>query len=588
MSTGQPYSSVPSANTMVANVSKVAERIRAVLRNQVASQVCSITSDGWTSGKRGNGDHYLSLTLHWIDEESQIHSAVAAAAYVPDRATAPTLEKALTQALNVYGIQPAGMHALASDRGTNIVAISRLMGIERANCTCHLLDSVTKKAIAEAGSAGMLEQLKMVQELVKGICGSSVLRRILRQTQERAGLTPEYSNGRRLAMVAKTRWSTHYRTVAVFLANFGAISDTYTARKTLPDGQSAANTALYTMMAHVNVPILRDFLQLTAPATIATSYAQGVHYVTSSSSIPMVRGIEHTVKALVARYRKTHDDAGNVKQGEVDTHPGLGVDEKLHTLHGYHFARELLAQLHSRFYAGEGTTSEHIEYSRLFAFPTLLDPAFSASAWTNQNAREAMIGELKKEVELHRARTRVAQGGDPSPAPHASLACLAIYDIPESLRPAGPGRPPAADEVNIFMGLAQEAREKASSSAKPFTSEWWKARPVHHGRGDAGCRPLQGQVSHHRVLASSQAPVAHPLPDLPGVLRHAGWWWTVRVTVLGDGAPALAAAHGDEHQACRGLDPRKDLLPMSARRESPEHGSQARAAYRGAGVLPAS
>jgi len=82
---------------------------------------------------------------------------------------------------------------------------------------------------------------------------------------------------------------------------------------------------------------------------------------------------------------------------------------------------------------------------------------------------------VKKEVELRRARTRVPQGGDPSPAPHASLACLAIYDIPESPRPAGPGRPPAADEVNIFMGLAQEAREKASSSAKAFTSEWWKA-----------------------------------------------------------------------------------------------------------------
>ena len=205
-----------------------------------------------------------------------------------------------------------------------------------------------------------------------------------------------------------------------------------------------------------------------------------------------------------------------------------------------------------------------------------------------------MIGELKKEVELRRARTRVAQGGDPSPAPHASLACLAIYDIPESPRPAGPGRPPAADEVNIFMGLAQEAREKSSSSAKAFTSEWWKATARAEGEPSTTdvVTPVVVPFKDRSRITEFWRLHKHQLPILFQILREycampaGGGPSESQFSVMR--APALAAAHGDEHQACRGLDPRKDLLPMSARRESPEHGSQARAAYRGAGVLPAS
>jgi hypothetical protein len=76
-------------------------------------------------------DHYLSLTLHWIDEEGNLHSAVSAAAHLKERANAEALERTLTNALGVFDLRPKDVHVLASDRGSNIVVGKRLKHSQR-------------------------------------------------------------------------------------------------------------------------------------------------------------------------------------------------------------------------------------------------------------------------------------------------------------------------------------------------------------------------------------------------------------------------------------------------------------------------
>ena len=269
-------------------------------------------------------------------------------------------------------------------------------------------------------------------------------------------------------MVAKTRWSSHYRVVALFLANRGSIE--HALRDWWDEEKTVANQTNFNGATNIDADALFDFLLLTAPVAVVTSYAQGVSYVTSSSSIPLVGNIYRKVEALRERYLLSHDSDGAAADGVDIAGPWLAQDEFLRTYAGFRMAVELQAALAARFFSGEGPQSDNIEHSPLFAFPTLLDPAFNQYAWRDPAAYVRMVGELKGALKCRvDARASVSTSRTVVPAT-ATSSGMAMFGGAARLAFAAPppvalGRPTdSPNEYDTFLNLAQVSQAAAMGS----------------------------------------------------------------------------------------------------------------------------
>jgi len=453
---------VISATTLKERMASLYHRVVALYSAMIAGEDVSITSDMWTSGRRGTGDHYCSLTLHWINGEGLLNHLVAGAYHLEGQATGQRIEVALQEMLGRYGRTPGEVHAIASDRGSNIIRASTLAGIERASCTCHLLDTVVKDSLRDPSSEAMLKTLETMRTIVKAINGSSTLRDIFAESQAKVGLGPELSNGNKLLLTAKTRWSSHYRVVCLFLANREAIMQTLTSMHI----KRQVHDDLYKRcMNSVDVHLLYDFALLTAPVTLVTTYAQGANYVTSSASIPLVSTIAGHLAKLIAHWKKTRLSDGKLNPAEVDAVAG----DKLTTAAGLQYAVNLQAALSRRFHGGH-----HIEDCRLFGFPTLLDPAYGEKVWTSKEKRASMVSALRTEI-ARLERLQLPPDVDNGELDHDELArqvhldpALALLD--DAVPSAAPsvGRPRKASEWDMYLEEAAEHRLVLNDATRTF------------------------------------------------------------------------------------------------------------------------
>lgn len=96
----------------------------------------SITTDLWSSRTT---EPYISLTVHFVDDESVLKSCCLQTSYFPDDHTGQNIAAGLIEALAAWDLCEDGLVAVTTDNGTNIVKAVAFNHWTRFQCFGHRL-----------------------------------------------------------------------------------------------------------------------------------------------------------------------------------------------------------------------------------------------------------------------------------------------------------------------------------------------------------------------------------------------------------------------------------------------------------------
>lgn len=94
------------------------------------------TTDLWSSR---TSEPYMSLTIHFIDEEWALHSKCLQTAYFPEDHTGEIISQGLEDALKSWGLREDRQVCITTDNGANVVKAVSLKGWSRLQCFGHRL-----------------------------------------------------------------------------------------------------------------------------------------------------------------------------------------------------------------------------------------------------------------------------------------------------------------------------------------------------------------------------------------------------------------------------------------------------------------
>lgn len=113
------------------------EECREKLENNLRNvKYFATTSDLWSSR---TSEPYMSLTIHYIDEEWCLQSRCLQTAYFPEDHTAEILSAGLEDALASWGLSEDRQVCITTDNGANIVKAVSLKNWTRLQCFGHRL-----------------------------------------------------------------------------------------------------------------------------------------------------------------------------------------------------------------------------------------------------------------------------------------------------------------------------------------------------------------------------------------------------------------------------------------------------------------
>ena len=112
---------------------------RDFIANELEGETVTLTTDLWTSV---SNDHYLAVTAHFIDDTWSLRSRILGAHPVTAvSATAAVVQASMSSVLSRYRLSLDDIHALAADRGSNIVKMVQDANVDKIDCLCHKLDN---------------------------------------------------------------------------------------------------------------------------------------------------------------------------------------------------------------------------------------------------------------------------------------------------------------------------------------------------------------------------------------------------------------------------------------------------------------
>ena len=129
------------------------EKIKGILKN--VSDL-SITTDLWSSNQQ---ESYISITVHWLDENMKMQNAVITTEEMPETPSGVNLKDSILNCLRTYGIEKKVVVTVA-DNGSNVVSVLESLVPSRLSCFAHSLQ------------LGIKAGLSKVQR-VKSLCASA-------------------------------------------------------------------------------------------------------------------------------------------------------------------------------------------------------------------------------------------------------------------------------------------------------------------------------------------------------------------------------------------------------------------------------
>ncbi|XP_053506474.1 E3 SUMO-protein ligase ZBED1-like [Ictalurus furcatus] len=133
---GRKYFSSTAIPTLY---SEVRERVQEQLKS---GSYFATTADLWSSR---TSEPYLSLTVHFIDQDWKLVSLCLQTVYFPEDHTGEAIAAGLTDALASWGLSEERQVCITTDSGTNIIKAVELNRWRRLQCFGHRLNSAIGK-----------------------------------------------------------------------------------------------------------------------------------------------------------------------------------------------------------------------------------------------------------------------------------------------------------------------------------------------------------------------------------------------------------------------------------------------------------
>lgn len=155
-----PGYKLPSRKTLSENLmSNVHNQIMGEVRTKVQSATAlSLSTDGWTS--RGN-DSYIAVVSHFVNEETELQSALLGCINYNERHTGQNLCDFLKEVMLEWQISHQ-IAAIVSDNAANILSAVRLGEWWLISCFAHSLNLIVQDATKEI--AEVISKVKNIVE----------------------------------------------------------------------------------------------------------------------------------------------------------------------------------------------------------------------------------------------------------------------------------------------------------------------------------------------------------------------------------------------------------------------------------------
>lgn len=143
---------------------KVQHHIReSIMQND--NECFSLTTDIWTSP---SADSFMSLTVHWINENFEQKIAVLRCVPYNKSHTAQNLSSTIKGIANDWGLK--NIHCVLRDNAINVVQGVILAGFKGQGCFCHILNLIVKHAVLERDGVIHTLLIRLVVSHVHIIC----------------------------------------------------------------------------------------------------------------------------------------------------------------------------------------------------------------------------------------------------------------------------------------------------------------------------------------------------------------------------------------------------------------------------------
>ena len=159
----EPGYTMPSAKTIRKQISSLHEDALTQLEQRLENQTVSITTDHWTSI---SNTAYITVTVHFINEEWDCCSAVLETSPMPENHTGSNIAKRLNEIMNQHKIPTDRVISVVKDNARNMNAAMREL-IEAhdwkssaVNCFGHTLQLVVNHALDTEALKGCMAQAR--------------------------------------------------------------------------------------------------------------------------------------------------------------------------------------------------------------------------------------------------------------------------------------------------------------------------------------------------------------------------------------------------------------------------------------------
>ncbi|XP_055051262.1 E3 SUMO-protein ligase ZBED1-like [Misgurnus anguillicaudatus] len=271
----------------------------------LSAKYFATTSDLWSSR---TSEPYISLTIHFIDNEWGLKTRCLETAYFPEDHTGEVIAEGLKEALLSWGLIEDKMVCITTDSGANVVKATSLNNWTRLQCFGHRLHS----AIGAAGKDKRVERaVGVCKKVVSSFSYSWKKKSALSKAQERLNL-PKHQ----LVTESLTRWGSRQKMVARVLEQQKAITEVLSSDKNnrhlIPTWQDI--DVLESMHAALT-PLLEFTDSLSGESYVTVSYVKPVLNLFRSSLLKVNDGDTQLTKELKTKIMTYLDE----KYADPDT-----------------------------------------------------------------------------------------------------------------------------------------------------------------------------------------------------------------------------------------------------------------------------
>ncbi|XP_044130059.1 E3 SUMO-protein ligase ZBED1-like [Bufo gargarizans] len=129
-------------------VPKLYDKVREQVKNELRSiKYYATTTDLWSSRTM---EPYISLTIHFINEEGKLCSRCLQTSYFPEDHTGELISQGLKEALESWGLKEELQVCITTDNGANIVKAVEINGWTRLQCFGHRLHLAIERSVKDA------------------------------------------------------------------------------------------------------------------------------------------------------------------------------------------------------------------------------------------------------------------------------------------------------------------------------------------------------------------------------------------------------------------------------------------------------